>query len=63
MATLIALLISLLGYGTPSDFENYSEDQLQQEITILEEQNAASDDDGGLGNVWDNPSVQTPTNP
>lgn len=49
MATLIALLISLLGYGTPSDFDGFTEDQLETEIQNLQ--------DGGTFGDWDVPGV------
>lgn len=62
MATLIALLISLLGYGTPNDFEHYTQDELQTEITMLEDQNDANSDHGN-GADWDMPGVQTPSDP
>ena len=47
MATLITLLISLLGYGTPADFTHMSEDQLQTEIM------ATQTTDGGDIGEWD----------
>ncbi len=46
MTALITILISLLGYGTPADYANHSEAQLQNEITL------AKTDDGQLGE-WD----------
>jgi hypothetical protein len=51
MTSLITILIALLGYGTPSDFSNYSEEQLNNEIA------AAQTDDGGLGGEWDVPGL------
>ncbi len=54
MAHLITLLISLLGYGSPADFSDYSEAQLQNEISIQQTQQsneyASEDDNGG---DWD----------
>ena len=41
MTALITILISLLGYGTPADYANHSEAQLQNEITLAS--------DGSLG--------------
>jgi hypothetical protein len=54
MAALIALLISLLGYGTPSDFEDWSEDQLRAEIEALEG-NGGTQGDGRGNDDWDTP--------
>ena len=48
MTALITILISLLGYGTPSDYANYTEDQLQTEITL-----AQQEADGGAGTFDD----------
>jgi hypothetical protein len=48
MTALITILISLLGYGSPSDYQNYSEDQLKQEIATAE---ATSSVDGGGGSM------------
>lgn len=48
MTTLITLLISLLGYGSPADYENYTEDQLNYEIEM------AQDSEGGVHD-WDDP--------
>lgn len=50
MTALITILISLLGYGSPSDYQGYTEDQLQQEIAIAEEQ--ANLDGGGGSMDW-----------
>lgn len=52
MMALIILLISLLGYGSPADYVDYSEAQLNQEI--LDAQAAQSDGGGG---DWDQPSM------
>lgn len=51
MTALITILISLLGYGTPSDYSNYTEDQLQNEITLAEQ--SALEADGGAGTFDD----------
>ena len=51
MTTLITLLISLLGYGTPTDYADYSEDQLTMEI--IEVQEEAQHADGGTNGGWD----------
>lgn len=53
MTTLIAILISLLGYGTSADFDGYTEEQLAAEIISLD---ASYADDGGVLD-WDVPSV------
>ena len=37
MITLITLLISLLGYGTPADFQNLTEVELNHEIEMVQE--------------------------
>lgn len=47
MTSLITILISLLGYGSPAEYENYTEAELQTEIQI------ASELDGGFDD-WDN---------
>ncbi len=47
MTSLITLLISLLGYGTPADFENYTEAELNEQIELAQE------DDGGILDDWD----------
>lgn len=49
MTTLITILISLLGYGTPADYADYTEAQLQEEINIIQENQV---DEGILGD-WD----------
>ena len=59
MTTLIAILISLLGYGSPSDYSDYSEDQLNEEIAQAEADAALSEDDG-IGGDWDSPGVVNP---
>ncbi|MEQ8624015.1 MAG: hypothetical protein RJQ00_04145 [Vicingaceae bacterium] len=53
MTTLITLLISLLGYGTPADYADYTEDQLNTEI--------AEAQDGGIAGEWD--TEVTPSDP
>ena len=54
MATLIALLISLLGYGTPSDFSNLTEAELNHEIVLAENSVTSSENtDGGVLGGWD----------
>lgn len=50
MTYLITLLISLLGYGTPSDFEHLNEAQLQEGIALTES-----------GGQWDLPEVHSPS--
>ena len=55
MTSLITLLISLLGYGTPADFSNMTEVQLENEIVLAQEAQA-SDEDGGFGD-WDDTSI------
>ena len=49
MTALITILISLLGYGSPSDYDGYTEEQLQQEIAIAEAENNV---DGGQEMEW-----------
>lgn len=49
MTTLITILISLLGYGTPADYAEYTEVQLQKEIQIAQENQV----DGGILDEWD----------
>jgi len=51
MTTLITLLISLLGYGTPANYADYTEDQLT--IEIVEAQDGAESTDGGTLGDWD----------
>jgi len=51
MTTLITLLISLLGYGSPADYADYTEAQLNTEI--IEAQEEAKSTDGGLNGGWD----------
>lgn len=55
MTTLITLLISLLGYGTPADYADYSEDQLTAEIETV--QNSSTSTDGGNNGGWDTGQV------
>lgn len=55
MTSLIAILIALLGYGSPSDYEGYTEDQLKAKIAEVESTN--STDEGGGWDDWDDPSV------
>lgn len=59
MTSLIAILIALLGYGSPSDYEGYTEEQLEAEIAEAEaaQTESNSDDDGGGWDQWDDPSV------
>ncbi len=52
MAALITLLISLLGYGTPSDYDGYTEEQLNQEIAEAQE---TETEDGGGWEEWNEP--------
>lgn len=59
MATLIALLISLLGYGTPAEFEQYTEAELEAGIEYLQD-NAQADGGNGIG--WDTPEVVSEDN-
>ncbi len=55
MTSLITLLISLLGYGTPADFEHYTEAELNEQIEIVQNDQAegTQDDDGGILDDWD----------
>lgn len=53
MTTLITLLISLLGYGTPADYADYSEDQLHTEIEMAQQNEENNEADGGLGHGWE----------
>ena len=50
MTALITILISLLGYGSPSDYDGYTQTQLENEIAIAE---ASSNADGGAGSFDD----------
>ena len=52
MTSLITLLISLLGYGSPADYTDYTEAQLQDQIEMAQEQNATLNEDGGWED-WD----------
>ncbi len=54
MTSLITLLISLLGYGTPADFSHMTEAELQHEITVAEAAHSNGDQDGGWDD-WDFP--------
>lgn len=66
MLTLITLLISLLGYGTPSDYNGYTEAQLNQEIAEAEAAQSTDSTDDGSGSDWDSPSIigsEDSTNP
>jgi len=70
METLIAILISLLGYGSPSDYEGYTEDQLNAEIQQAESTQTTTDDgtqsttdDGGVFGDWDSPSANPDDEP
>ena len=51
MTSLITLLISLLGYGTPADYENYTEAELNHEIEMAQ-QEQAEEEDGGIVDEW-----------
>lgn len=59
MITLITLLISLLGYGSPADFENMSEAELNHEIEMLQDNNS-NQNDGGVGGQWEVPYAPAP---
>ena len=61
MTALITLLISLLGYGTPEDYKDYSEDQLNEQIEYAES-SSTTDDGGGTGG-WDSDHVYSDTQP
>ena len=52
MITLITLLISLLGYGTPSDFSDFNESQLLDQIENAQAAETESADGGVLGS-WE----------
>ena len=43
MTSLITILISLLGYGTPADYTNHTEQELVNEIELAQEE------EGGFG--------------
>jgi len=47
MITLITLLISLLGYGSPADYSNMSEAELNHQIELAQE------NDGGGTSEWE----------
>jgi len=57
MITLITLLISLLGYGAPADFNNLTEDELNERIAMSQQSNR----DGGTAGEWDSTGVYAPT--
>lgn len=59
MTTLITLLISLLGYGSPADYADLTEDQLNMEI--IEAQEEANSSDGGNTGQWDTGSLHDDT--
>ena len=59
MTSLITLLISLLGYGTPADFDSMTENELNQAIEEAQQQAA----DGGTWGDWDDPSVSEEPQP
>lgn len=59
MTSLITLLISLLGYGTPADFDNMSENELNQAIAEAQQQ----EEDGGTWGDWDDASVSEEPQP
>tara|TARA_B100000508_G_scaffold140457_1_gene141550 strand:+ start:2516 stop:2695 length:180 start_codon:yes stop_codon:yes gene_type:complete len=59
MTSLITLLISLLGYGTPADFDNMSENELNQAIAEAQQQ----EEDGGVWGDWDDASVSEEPQP
>jgi len=60
MTSLITLLISLLGYGTPADFDQMTEIELNAAIAEAEQQSNA---DGGTWGDWDDASVDQGVNP
>lgn len=47
MIHLITLLISLLGYGTPEDFSNWTEEEITTEIQAQQD---------GRGGEWELPN-------
>lgn len=53
MTSLITLLISLLGYGTPADFDHMTENELN---VAIQEAEAQQNTDGGTWGDWDDPS-------
>ena len=55
MINLISILISHLGYGTPADFENYTEQQLNTEIQQAQNQQPADESPDGRGGDWEFP--------
>ncbi len=48
MTTLITILISILGYGNPTDFSNLTEAELNHQIELT------SNADGGFGDWSEN---------
>jgi len=54
MITLITLLISLLGYGSPADYSTLTQAELNSEIEL-----AQANRDGGHGTDWELPRGQT----
>lgn len=67
MLSLITILISLVGYGTPTDYTGYTEAQLNQEIAEAQAAQSTTEDgteqtDGGGGD-WDQPSIIGTDNP
>jgi hypothetical protein len=49
MINLITILISLLGYGSPLDFKDYTESQLNNQIEQTQTKVAADTDVDGRG--------------
>lgn len=59
MTYLITFLIALLGYGTPADFSNMTQAELEHEISAFQ-----SEDDPNLyisegGRGWEYPQVNS----
>jgi len=52
MITLITLLISLLGYGSPADYTDMSEAELNHQIELAQTSEEAAADGGVLGS-WE----------
>jgi len=55
MINLITILISLLGCGSPADFTDYSEAQLNTEINQTQSQVAMDESPDGRGGDWEFP--------
>jgi hypothetical protein len=55
MINLITILISLLGYGSPADYSDYSEAQLNTEINQAQNQEPMDESPDGRGGDWDIP--------